>query len=424
MDEKEKLIEEEDLDLLSKRERRKGRIEGAVICALIIITISLICFAVSFVGKIADGSLFSSIMKSSSDSSKSILTDVVKDKLDILETAIDYYYLDEVPKEDLQNGLYKGLLEGIGDPYSCYYTKEEYDEMMESSSGQYSGIGAYLQQDADTMEIEIVKPIPGTPAEEVGLLAGDIIKTVDGTDISQEDINVAVAKLRGKENTKVTIEVQRKGEEKLLPFEIIRRTVEVITVEHEMLDDSIGYIAILEFDDITREQFKTAFQELNDQGMKSLIIDLRDNPGGNLDVVVDIADMLLPEGMIVYTQDKYGTKQEYTSDAENSFDKPMVVLVNGNSASASEILAGAIKDYGTGTLLGTTTYGKGIVQQIVPLGDGTGIKLTVSKYYTPKGNNIHEIGIEPDEVLEFDYDAYEKDEADNQLERAKELLKK
>ena len=196
-----------------------------------------------------------------------------------------------------------------------------------------------------------------------------------------------------------------------------------MTVEHEMLENRIGYIAIMEFDDITRDQFRAAFDDLQEHGMKSLLLDLRDNPGGNLDVVVDIADLLLPEGLVVYTEDKYGNREEFTTDAEHYFDKPLVVLINGNSASASEILAGAVKDYKSGTLLGTVTYGKGIVQQIVPLGDGTGVKLTVSKYYTPSGQNIHGIGIEPDETLEFDYDAYEEDQTDNQLDRAMELLK-
>lgn len=414
--------ENDEFEELQKKERSRGRKEGILISLLIVLVTALLCLIVSAGRKLADGTLLGTILKMSADSTEEVITDSVEEKVNVLKTAIDYYYLDEVSDEDLQSGLYKGLLEGLSDPYSVYYTEKEYNEMMESSGGTYSGIGAYLQQDAETMEIKVLRPIPGTPAEEAGLLPDDILKEVDGEDISSEDINVVVSKIKGETGTKVCVGVRRAGEDELLQLEMERRKVEIITVEHEMLEDKIGYIEILEFDDVTTEQFKTAFEDLQEQGMKSLILDLRDNPGGNLDVVVKIADMLLPEGLIVYTQDKYGTKEEFSSDA-NCFDRPMVVLVNGNSASASEILAGAIKDYDVGTLLGTTTYGKGIVQQIIPLGDGTGIKLTVSKYYTPSGKNIHEIGIEPDEILEFDYDAYEKDETDNQRDRAIELLK-
>lgn len=414
--------ENDEFEELQRKERKRGRKEGILISLLAVLVIALLSLAITVGKKLANGTLLGTILKMSTDSTEEVITDEVEEKANVLKNAIDYYYLDEVSDEDLQNGLYKGLLEGLADPYSVYYTQEEYNEMMESSGGVYYGIGAYLQQNAETMEIRVLRPIPGTPAEEAGLKPDDILKEVDGEDISNEDLNVVVAKIKGEAGTDVRIGVKREGEDELLQLEMERRRVEIITVEHEMLENQIGYIEILEFDDVTTDQFKTAYEDLQEQGMKSLVLDLRDNPGGNLDVVVEISDMLLPEGLIVYTQDKYGSKEEFSSDAE-CFGKPMVVIVNENSASASEILAGAIKDYKAGTLLGTTTYGKGIVQQIIPLGDGTGIKLTVSKYYTPSGKNIHDIGIEPDETLEFDYDAYEKDETDNQLNRAIELLK-
>lgn len=419
----EEVREEAELKKLRKKERSKGRKEGIFISLGVVLVITLIGLSVTLVGKIINGTFVSSFLKGVAGEQASIVTEDVKEKLDVLQSAISYYYLDEVNGDDLRDGLYKGLLGGLGDPYSVYYTEKEYNEMMEGSEGVYYGIGAYLQQNAETLEIKVIKPIPGTPAEEVGILPDDILKEVDDEDITQEDINVVVSKIKGAEGTKVLLAVQRTGEDELVRFEITRRRVEAVTVEYEMLENKIGYIAIMEFDDITRDQFQAALNDLQEHGMKSLLLDLRDNPGGNLDVVVDIADMLLPEGLVVYTEDKYGNREELTTDAEHYFDKPMVVLVNGNSASASEILAGAIKDYKSGTLLGTTTYGKGIVQQIVPLGDGTGVKLTVSKYYTPSGQNIHGIGIEPDETLEFDYDAYKEDETDNQLNRAVELLK-
>ncbi len=419
----EEIRDEAELKKLRKKERSKGRKEGIFISLGIVLVITLIGLSVALIGKIINGTFVSSFLKGVAGDQPSLVTEDVKEKLDVLQSAIGYYYLDEANEGDLRDGLYKGLLESLGDPYSVYYTEEEYNEMMESSEGVYYGIGAYLQQDAETLEIKVIKPIPGTPAEEAGILPDDILKEVDGQDITQEDINVVVSKIKGVEGTKVLLAVQRAGEEEFVQFEITRRRVEAVTVEHEMLENRIGYIAIMEFDDITRDQFRAAFDDLQEHGMKSLLLDLRDNPGGNLDVVVDIADLLLPEGLVVYTEDKYGNREEFTTDAEHYFDKPLVVLINGNSASASEILAGAVKDYKSGTLLGTVTYGKGIVQQIVPLGDGTGVKLTVSKYYTPSGQNIHGIGIEPDETLEFDYDAYEEDQTDNQLDRAMELLK-
>ena len=248
---------------------------------------------------------------------------------------------------------------------------------------------------------------------------------VDDKDVTGEDVTTVAARVRGPENTSVTVEVKRAGEKEPIVFELVRREIETPTVVHEVMDDQIGYIAILEFDDITLTQFDTALQELQDWGMTSLVLDLRDNPGGNLDTVVKIADEFLPKGLIVYTEDKYGVKKEFSSDEAHSLGLPMAVLINENSASAAEILAGAIKDYEAGTLVGTTTFGKGIVQQVLPLGDGTGIKVTTSKYFTPNGNDIHGIGIAPDIELEFDEEAFEKDEnADNQLDKAIELLTK
>ncbi len=348
--------------------------------------------------------------------------DAVDSKLEKIKRTIDVYYKDEIDQQQLVDGIYKGFVAGLGDPYSTYYTKEEYDELMESSSGVYYGIGAYLQQNENS--VAVMRPIPNSPAEEAGILAGDIFTEVDGESVSGEDVTTIAAKVRGPEDTSVTVTVKREGEKKPLIFELVRRKIETPTVEHEMMDGGIGYIAILEFDDITLLQFEEALQELKDENMTALVLDLRDNPGGNLDIVVKIADDLLQEGLVVYTEDKYGTRQDFTSDAAHSVDLPMAVLINENSASAAEILAGAIKDYQAGTLIGTTTFGKGIVQQVLPLGDGTGIKVTTSKYFTPKGNDIHGIGIEPDVELEFDEDAYEKDEnADNQLDKAVELLK-
>ena len=213
------------------------------------------------------------------------------------------------------------------------------------------------------------------------------------------------------------------GDEELT-LTITRRKVEHQTVEGRMLEDGIGYLLLAEFDSVTPDQFIATYEELQAEGMRAMVLDLRGNPGGNLDSVCRIADRILPEGLIVYTIDKYNLKETYEADGKHEIQIPLAVLVNGNSASAAEILAGAIKDHNKGTLVGTTTFGKGIVQRYFPLGDGTAIKLTISDYYTPSGNNIHKVGIEPDEVVEFDAEAYEKDETDNQLNAAVEILKK
>ena len=262
---------------------------------------------------------------------------------------------------------------------------------------------------------------------EAGLRPGDILYKVGDAEVTGMDLTMVVSQIKGEENTKVLISVAREGEEDYLEFQVERRTIEIQTVGSAMLEDQIGYISITSFDDVTTDQFMKALDELETQGIKGLIVDLRGNGGGLVSSVCAILDRLLPEGLIVYTEDKYGNREEETSDAEHYFDKPLAVLVNGNSASASEIFAGAIKDYGIGTLVGTKTYGKGIVQKIYPLHDGTAVKLTVSKYYTPKGNNIHEIGIEPD--VEIDLEEALKKEVvvplgeDNQVQKALEVLR-
>jgi carboxyl-terminal processing protease len=244
---------------------------------------------------------------------------------------------------------------------------------------------------------------------------------VDGEDMYGQDSSYVVSKIKGEEHTYVTISVLRDGETDPIDISVERRKIESPTVEYEMYDDGMAYIQITEFDLVTTSQFEEAYEQAKNDGMKGLIIDLRSNPGGNLSTVCDIARDILPKGLIVYTEDKYGKREEYTCDGKNEIQVPLVVLTNGYSASASEILAGAVKDYGIGKLVGTTTYGKGIVQKVINLSDGTAVKLTVSSYFTPAGNNIHKIGIEPDVEVEFDADLY-KEGTDNQLEKAKEVL--
>lgn len=341
----------------------------------------------------------------------------VNAKIQELNQYIDQYYLFDYEEEDLENGIYKGLMAGLGDVYTGYYTPEEYASFMETSNGSYSGIGAMLSQDYNTGIITVVRAFEGSPAAEAGMQTNDILYMVKGEEVTGKDLSLVVTDLKGEEGTEVELSILRGSD--VIDLTITRRSIEVPTVESRMIEGEIGYIAITEFDDVTDEQFLAAFDALEAQGMKKLIIDLRDNGGGLVDVTCAILDRLLPEGLIVYTEDKYGNRQEEKSDAENYFAGEMAVLVNGNSASASEIFAGAIKDYGVGTLIGTQTFGKGIVQSLFPLSDGSAVKITVSRYYTPEGNNIHEVGIEPDIVLEPGEDPQE----DLQLLKAIEVLR-
>lgn len=346
-------------------------------------------------------------------------------KLQVLEDTIDeYYFLNEVTDEELRNGLYKGIMEALGDPYSEYYTPEELTELMEQTQGTYYGIGAYISQDTATSLPKISGTIAGAPAEEVDLRANDLLYEIDGVSTYGMTLTEVVSLIKGPEGTDVVLTIVREGEADYLQITVTRRKVESVTVEYEMLDDGMAYIQITEFDDVSVSQFANALAAMESAGMKGLILDLRANPGGSLKAVVEMCRMLLPKGLVVYTEDKNGKRSEYTCDGKRELQVPLVVLVDMNSASASEIMAGAIKDYGVGTLVGTTTFGKGIVQQIIPFRDGSAVKVTISAYYTPKGKNIHGIGIEPDVVCEFDGKAYygSDDRPDNQLEKAKEVL--
>ena len=344
-------------------------------------------------------------------------------KLGLLESYIRGYYLEEVDEEELEDYLYYGLVAGLGDPYAAYYNEEETQSMLDSSSGSYCGIGAMFSQNMLTGVVTVSRVYEGFPSYEAGILPEDILLKVEGEDITGQDLTNIVTKIKGEEGTKVTITMLR-GEEEI-DFTMERRTIEVPTVEHEMLADKVGYIMISEFDGVTDAQFHEALTDLQNQGMESLVIDLRNNGGGSVDAVCAIADELLGEGPIVFTEYKDAERIERSSDAA-CVELPMAVLMNGNSASASEILAGALQDYDAAEIVGTQSYGKGIVQSIIDLQDGTALKITTAKYYTPNGNNIHEIGITPD--VEIDLPEELKTlveipfEEDVQLQKAIEVL--
>ena len=342
-------------------------------------------------------------------------------KLSVLEQYLDHYYYksSEITREDKETGIYKGLFESLGDVYSCYYTPEEYKSLAEQTQGVYYGIGAYVSQDVETGICAISGVIRNSPAEAAGLMEGDLIYKVDGEDMSGLELDEVVSHIRGDEGSEVTLTLVRDGEE--IEVVLTRGKVDTPTVESEMRDDGIGYLQITEFDDVTVGQFAENFEQLKEQGMKGLIIDLRGNPGGSVTSVCAVAEHLLPEGLIFYMEDKDGNRTEYTCEGAD-FDLPLVVLVNEYSASAAEILSGAIKDSGIGKLVGKKTFGKGIVQDVISLQDGSAIKLTIANYYTRGGNDIHLKGIEPDVEVELDADAYLEDKTDTQFDKAVEMI--
>ena len=356
------------------------------------------------------------------DSSREAVTSETEEKIAELKKLIDKNYLHDVDEEELQEGIYKGYISGLDDPYSVYYDEEETKSFYETTEGEYDGIGAGLSQNMDTGIITLVQIYDDSPAMKAGLQDEDILYKVDKEEVTGEDLTEVVSHIKGEKGTTVDITVLRGEENEEVTVTVTRDTIQAQTVEYRMLEDNLGYIAVSEFDSVTYDQYQQALEDLQNQGMQGLIVDLRNNPGGNLSTVCDMLDLMLPEGLIVYTEDKDGNRQEMTSDDEHQFNLPMTVLMNGNSASASEIYAGAIQDYGLGKIVGTQSYGKGVVQQIFDLKDGTCVKLTIAEYFTPNGRNINGEGITPDVEVEYEKDENNPD-ADNQLEKAMEILK-
>ena len=343
-------------------------------------------------------------------------------KLNMLTKYIDKYYLGDIDSELMEESLADGLITGLGDKYAEYYTVEEFADLIESTEGAYCGIGVAVVQ-TTTGEIYIYTVYSGSPAEEAGLMSGDIIVEADGVR-EFEDLDDLVSIVKGEEGTTVDLVILRDEEE--IPVTVERRTIELDTVSYEMLDNNIGYIYIEQFDKVTAEQFNQALDDLESQGMESLILDLRDNPGGDYDTVVAMADRVLPEGPIMTVKDNQGNIKTENSDAENYLDLPMAVLINENSASAAEVFVGAIQDYNMATIVGKTSYGKGVVQSVYKFPDGSGVKFTTEQYYTPSGDSIHGVGIVPDIEVDLPEDIYDDGifdfEEDTQLQAAIEAL--
>nr|WP_315103646.1 S41 family peptidase [uncultured Catonella sp.] len=351
----------------------------------------------------------------------------VSRKSNELYNTIDDYYLNEIDNNKIQDGIYKGMVDSLGDQYTVYYNAEEYKQFTTSSSGTYCGIGVVVSQNVSTGAITIVKTFKKGSGEKEGMLAGDIIYKIEGKKIAGLELSKVVAKIKGEEGTFVKVTVLRNGKE--IEFNLERRELEIDTVTYRIEEKDgkkIGYIAVSEFDEVTASQFKSAIDELEKEGIQGLVIDLRDNPGGLLDVTCEMLDRMIKKGVLVYTVDKNGRRVDEEAVDNLSFDKPVAILVNGNSASASEVFSGAMKDYNAAVLVGTRTFGKGIVQSIVPFGDGTAMKVTVSKYYTPNGVNIHGTGIEPDVEEKLNSKALKdgklERKEDNQLEKALDVV--
>ena len=350
---------------------------------------------------------------------KTTVSELSAKKMNLMEQVIDAYYFGDINQSKMTEGTYKGLIAGLEDPYSEYYSKEEYKSLLEDNSGKYVGIGALVSRNEKNGIISIQRVFDGSPAKKAGLKRGDIIAKVNGKDVTGEDLSKVVLKIKGEENTKVKLKILDKETLKYKTLTLTRKTVDVPTVESKMIDkkNKIGYVEISEFDNNTVAQFEKNIAKLKKQKVKGIIFDLRYNPGGMYEAVCKILDDILPKGTIVFTKDKYGKRDEEKSDAK-SLKMPIVVLQNEESASASEIFAGAIQDFKAGTIVGTQSYGKGVVQNTYPFSDGTALKLTVKKYFTPNGRNINGKGITPDVKVE------NSAKKDKQLETGKKILLK
>lgn len=351
------------------------------------------------------------------------------DKLDRIKKLIDTYYIYDYDEEAMNDAALTAYADAVGDPYTVYINKSDFKEMKESTEGNYVGIGVEVYIDTDKL-LTVISVFDNSPAAEAGIRSGDKIVAVDGTEVSYSNYNEAINMIRGeateKSGEKANLTIMRNGER--IDMQVARAEVVAITAKEKVIDGNIGYIRISDFGDQTAEEFKGCIERLKSQNVTGVVVDLRNNPGGTLDSVVKVADMLLPKGRIITIKDKLGNEEAYDSDAD-FYDIPLCVLINGSSASASEALAGAIADHGRGTLIGVKSFGKGIVQSIFELGDGTAFKVTTATYYTPNGTCIHGQGIEPNIKVELDEETanqpitnipYEKD---YQLQKAVEALK-
>lgn len=385
-----------------------GAVSAFMAVILLILSVAAVCIAKGYIHIGVNGDVY---IQSDAVTDSDGIGSEVEGKLNAIDSVLESFYFGDVDDETAKDNIYKAYLSSYGDKYTMYYTADEYKALKESTNGKFYGIGAVCQLSSEG-GVLLVDVYDNGAGYQAGLRSGDRVVNVDGRDITDMELSSAVALIKGDKGTSVTLEVIR-GTERLT-FSAVRDAVEAKTVSYTLLDNNIGYLSISQFEEVTTKQFKAAVEDLQSQGMKGLVIDIRNNPGGLLDTVVGMLKYMLPDGLIVYTEDKQGNRKEYKGQDNDEFNLPLAVIVNGNSASASEIFAGAIQDYGKGTIIGTQTYGKGIVQTVKPLTDGSAIKFTIAKYFTPKGQDIHGKGVTPDMVVEYDTDA----DVDTQLDAA------
>lgn len=385
-----------------------GAVSAFMAVILLILSVAAVCIAKGYIHIGVNGDVY---IQSDAVTDSDGIGSEVEGKLNAIDSVLESFYFGDVDDETAKDNIYKAYLSSYGDKYTMYYTADEYKALKESTNGKFYGIGAVCQLSGEG-GVLLVDVYDNGAGYQAGLRSGDRVVNVDGRDITDMELSSAVALIKGDKGTSVTLEVIR-GTERLT-FSAVRDAVEAKTVSYTLLDNNIGYLSISQFEEVTTKQFKAAVEDLQSQGMKGLVIDIRNNPGGLLDTVVGMLKYMLPDGLIVYTEDKQGNRKEYKGQDNDEFNLPLAVIVNGNSASASEIFAGAIQDYGKGTIIGTQTYGKGIVQTVKPLTDGSAIKFTIAKYFTPKGQDIHGKGVTPDMVVEYGTDA----DVDTQLDAA------
>jgi carboxyl-terminal processing protease len=403
--------------------RAKNGIKVAVLC----IAVSLLSFILGT--KTADTQPFYAFNKSekSSEVSQQDLLKVEKLRpiIDVMNL-IESKFIREVDTSQLVDGAIRGMVSSLKDQYSVYMNSSEFEDFIISINGSFEGVGISIGADEKTGDIIVVSPIEGAPAHRAGILPKDKIIKVDETDIRGKSVDEAVKLLRGEKGTKVVIQIERAGIKQPLKYELIRESIRLKTVKQEVVDDGIGYIKITSFDTHTADEFEDAINVLKKQGIQGLVIDLRNNPGGSLHESVKVADQILGEGLIVYTVDRNDKKlEEYYSDAKK-LSLPLVVLINENSASAAEIVAGAVQDHDAGVLVGTKTFGKGSVQEVEPFENGSGLKLTIANYHIPSGRCIDGMGIEPNITVELDKGVNPlliKRDNDKQLEKALQIVK-
>ena len=398
---------------------RKNKIYKIIMIVAIAVFITFMVTSISLYTYFVNNPI--SITSKSSSSSKDIAGTLQKYK-----EIIDKYYLGDVDEEKLKEGAIKGYIEGLGDPYTEYISADEMEDYLSDTMGNFVGIGIYMVKNTEKGKIQVLAPIKGSPAEKAGIQAGDLILTVDGVDYSADEMTIASNKIKGEEGTTVTIEVLRGTETK--KYELKREKVKVNQVEGKVLSNNIGYINFTSFDETTADDFKAKFEEINKQGIKSLIIDLRNNGGGIVDQALQIADYVADkDSVLLYEVDKNNKETVKKAKTDPIINMPIIILTNENTASASEILAGALKDLGKAKTVGTTTYGKGVIQQILKLSDGSGLKVTIEEYQTPNRSKIHKIGIAPDEEVKLPDSVTNvlnvTESEDTQLQKAIEMLK-